>query len=132
MRKGILFGCMLLAALLFGCGTKEAEVEAFHFGLNGRIAAIDEENYLMTVQNLDSDSAEKEEYILDCSQAVENYQLIYCNYETGETITLEFSQLQVGDDIVIGMYQSEFDRLESGFVIAYQVQLGTQRLNYET
>ena len=57
--------------------------------------------------------------------------IIYCDYESGEVTDISVEDIVVGDEIIIGIRDSEIKKLQNGenTVKAEQIQLSTQRLN---
>ena len=56
---------------------------------------------------------------------------MYCDYESGEVTDISVDDIAVGDEIIIGIRDSEIKKLQNGenTVKAEQIQLLTQRLN---
>ena len=59
---------------------------------------------------------------------------MYCNYETDETKSINFEDLQVNDEVLLGIRDSEIEKAKSeddsvSKIKVEQVQLATQRLN---
>ena len=68
--------------------------------------------------------------IIDCSKVP----MMYCNYETDETKSINFEDLQVNDEVLLGIRDSEIEKAKSeddsvSRIKVEQVQLATQRLN---
>lgn len=67
---------------------------------------------------------------IDCNEAIEKYNLCYVNYDAEDDVrTIEFEDFQVGDDVIIGLYDGEIENAFNKTAVAEQVQLATQRLN---
>ena len=126
-RKILLIFVLALAVLaLGGCGREETE----YWGLNAEITAVDSENEQLCVKDLGKAGVFGEGSYIDCSEASEQKRILYCNYETHELQDIAFSDLQVGDEILLNIDQSELEKIAKGEVIkAKKIQLGTQRLN---
>ena len=57
---------------------------------------------------------------------------MYVNYgDQNDVRTIDFSVFEVGDAIIIGMYDSESENAFNGSAVAEQIQLATQRLDTE-
>lgn len=104
-----------------------------HLGLNAEIIEIDALNHRLYVKDIDRhDSVFGDKCAIDCIEAIRRYNLLYANYETGEVQSIDFSDFQVGDAIIIGLYDSEKQTALNGAAVAEQIQLGTQRMNQST
>lgn len=102
-----------------------------HLGLNAEIVEIDADNHILYVKDID-ESAGVFGYVcaIDCDYAISRYNLLYVNYgDANDVRTIEFSDFQVGDKVIIGLYDSEKQKALNGAAVAEQVQLGTQRMN---
>ena len=67
---------------------------------------------------------------IDCNEAIEKYNLCYVNYDAEDDVrTIEFDDFKVGDDVIIGLYDSEKENAFNKTAVAEQVQLATQRMN---
>ena len=102
-----------------------------HLGLNAEIVEIDAGNHILYVKDID-ESAGVFGYVcaIDCDYAISRYNLLYVNYgDANDVRTIEFSDFQVGDAVIIGLYDSEKQKALNGAAVAEQVQLGTQRMN---
>lgn len=123
MRSVLLFLCTLFCVLgLAGC---QKEDDVLHMGLDAEILEIQGEEQRLTVQGLHQDGPLGDSCSLDCSQCY----VLYVDYETGDVDTIDFDTLQVGDHVILSVYQSQLDALPDGTISAQQVQLGTQRLS---
>ena len=103
-----------------------------NLGLNAEIIEIDSANRILYVKDIDKqDKVFGDRCAIDCSYAISQDNLIYVNYDDpNDARTIEFDDFEVGDAIIIGMYDSEKEKAFNGSAIAEQIQLGTQRLNY--
>ena len=102
-----------------------------HLGLNAEIVETDADNHILYVKDID-ESAGVFGYVcaIDCDYAISRYNLLYVNYgDANDVRTIEFSDFQVGDKVIIGLYDSEKQKALNGAAVAEQVQLGTQRMN---
>ena len=113
---------------LVGCSQKDDEV--LHLGLNATVVEIDAPNHILYVTDLGNDENFGDRCAIDCSEAIEKYNLCYVNYDAEDDVrTIEFDDFQVGDDVIIGLYDGEKENTFNKSAVAEQVQLATQRLN---
>ena len=99
--------------------------DAFSLGLNAKILDVDFENVKLVIEGIDEDSPIAKDSVIDCSEAV----IIYCDYSNGKVVQIEFEDLQVDDEIILGIYESELENIQSGNAKVAQIQLTTQRMN---
>ncbi len=101
--------------------------DTLHLGVNAVIQEVDEENNWIIVKGIDDDSFIKDGCEISCSEI----EIIYCNYTTGEVKDISIQDLQNGDEIIIGVRESEIAKYvnEQKQLKVEQIQLGTQRLN---
>ena len=113
---------------LVGCSQKNDEV--LHPGLNATVVEIDTLNHILYVTDLGNDEIFGDRCGIDCNEAIEKYNLCYVNYDAEDDVrTIEFEDFQVGDDVIIGLYDGEIEDAFNKTAVAEQVQLATQRLN---
>ena len=105
-----------------------------NLGLNAEIIDIDYDQRILYVKDIDESAAVfGDRCAIDCSYAISRYNLCYVNYgDPNDVRTIDFSTFEVGDAIIIGMYESEKEKAINGSAIAEQIQLSTQRLSDET
>ena len=122
-----LFLAVLCVLALSAC---EEEQEVLCMGLDAEITEIDAENQVIHVRDLpEGGDIFGERCEISCADAVENDRLIYVNYDAFNDVrTIGFDVLQVGDYLILSLYQSEKEHAADGSAAAYQIQLGTQRL----
>ena len=103
-----------------------------NLGLNAEIIEIDSTKRILYVKDIDKqDKVFGDRCAIDCSYAISRDNLIYVNYDDPNDVrTIGFDDFEVGDSIIIGMYDSEKEKAFNGSAVAEQIQLGTQRLNY--
>ena len=103
-----------------------------NLGLNAEIVEIDSNNQILYVKDIDTrDQVFGDRCAIDCNYAIKRNNLIYVNYEDPNDLrTISFSELEVGDSLIIALYESEKEKAFNGSAIAKQIQLATQRLNY--
>ena len=127
MKKSLcllaLLWCLLPAA---GCSAEAEQV--LHMGLDVEITDIDANGQLLYVTDL-GEEVFGENRAIDCGSLLREEQLIYVDYETHEIKQIEFSDLQIGDHVIISAYESQLPHTSDGVVVVEQIQLGTQRLN---
>lgn len=104
-----------------------------NLGLNAEIVEIDSSNQILYVKDIDEqDKLFGDRCAIDCNYAISRYNLLYVNYgDPNDVRTIDFSTFEVGDAIIIGMYESEKEKAFNGSAIAEQVQLGTQKFTDE-
>ena len=102
-----------------------------NLGLNAEIVEIDSANRILYVKDTDAGAGVfGERCAIDCNYAISRYNLLYVNYgDPGDVRTIDFSAFEVGDAILIGMYESEKEKALNGSAIAEQIQLATQKLS---
>lgn len=128
MKKRIILIIALIVLSIFTlCGCEKEEV--LHLGLNAEIIELDLENQKIYVKDTAESSVFQGKCYIDCNEAIKKHQIFYCNYETHDMQEIKFEDLQVGDEIIITLSETEFSKItEDGLIITKQVQLGTQRL----
>ena len=104
-----------------------------NLGLNAEIVEIDYDNHILYVKDINKSAAVfGDRCAIDCKYAISRYNLLYVNYGNPNDVrTIDFSTFEVGDAIIIGMYESEKEKAFNGSAIAEQVQLGTQKCTDE-
>ena len=104
-----------------------------NLGLNAEIVEIDYDNHILYVKDINKSTAVfGDRCAIDCKYAISRYNLLYVNYGNPNDVrTIDFSTFEVGDAIIIGMYESEKEKAFNGSAIAEQVQLGTQKFTDE-
>ena len=105
-----------------------------HLGLNAEIIGIDKDRNILYVKDIDKSAVVfGDRSAVDCSYAISRSNLLYVNYgDANDVRAIEFSAFEVGDAIIIGMYDSEKQDAFNGSAVAEQVQLSTQRLSSTT
>ena len=105
--------------------------EILHLGLNAEIVDIDAAKRILYVKDMDDAAAVfGERCAIDCSEAIEKYNLFYVNYGgEGDVRTIDFEEFQVGDAVIINLYDSQKQQALNNRAVAEQVQLATQRMN---
>ena len=102
-----------------------------NLGLNAEIIDVDYDQRILYVKDIDESAAVfGDRYAIDCSYAISCDNLIYVNYsEFNDVRAITFEDFEVGDSVIIAMYDSEKDRAFNSSAIAEQIQLGTQKFS---
>ena len=116
--------CLIL--LLVACGQKDEDV--LHLGLNATIVEIDASNHILYVADLGSSEVFGGRCAIDCTDLIEDEEIIYVNYETHELSIIQFSDLLVGDAVIINAYEKNLNTADDSPLIVEQIQLAAQRL----
>lgn len=115
--------CLLL--ILAACGKKDDDV--LHLGLNASIVEIDATNHILYVADLGSSEVFGGRCAIDCKDLIEDEEIIYVDYETHKLSIIQFSDLVVGDTVIINAYEKNLDAANDSPLIVEQIQLATQR-----
>ena len=104
-----------------------------HLGLNAEIVEIDTSNHILYVKDIDESSdVFGDRCAIDCNYAISRFNLLYVNYgDANDVRTIGFDDFQVGDAVIVGLYDSEKQKALNGSAVAEQVQLGTQKFTDE-
>ena len=124
MKKIVTVALALLCVCGLAACTKDKEA-VLHNGLYAKIVNLDEDNMIVYVADSGTDSIFGEKSAIDCRKLIADQKIIYADYSTEEICAIDFSVLQVGDDVIINAY------IEDGIIEAEQMQLATQRINIE-
>ena len=130
MKKIIAIFCTCICVLsLVACGSQQKE-DTLRLGIHVIITEIDTTNKTITVKDGDNEDILGKKCIIDCSKVP----IMYCDDETDETKSIDFEDLQVNDEILLGIRDSEIEKAKSeddsvSRIKVEQVQLVTQRLN---
>lgn len=117
--------CLLL--FLAACGKKDDDV--LHLGLNASIVEIDATNHILYVADLGSSEVFGGRCAIDCKDLIEDEEIIYVDYETHELSIIQFSDLVVGDAVIINAYEKNLNAADDSPLKVEQIQLATQRLD---
>ena len=117
--------CLIL--LLVACGQKDEDV--LHLGLNATIVEIDASNHILYVADLGSSEVFGGRCAIDCTDLIEDEEIIYVDYETHELSIIQFSDLVVGDAVIINAYEKNLNAADDSPLKVEQIQLATQRLD---
>lgn len=117
---GMFLVCILS---LTACGTKNDD----NFNLTANAVVTEVQEDTITVKDAEESDVFGDECIVECN----GIPIIYCDYESGEVTDISVEDIVVGDEIIIGIRDSEIKKLQNGenTVKAEQIQLSTQRLN---
>ena len=127
MKKTAYIVFLLCFLLLFvGCGQKNDDV--LHLGLNATIVEIDASDHILYVADLGSSEVFGGRCAIDCYDLIEDDEIIYVDYETHELSIIQFSDLVVGDAVIINAYEKNLNTADDSPLIVEQIQLATQRL----
>ena len=124
--------------LYYGDGNLSDNLPIFggelHLGLNAEIIEIDYEYEIMAVKDIDENAnVFGDRCLIDCSWASARYNLMYVDYSQYNNIqTIGFEDFQVGDQVIIGLYDNQKQTAYNGTAVATQVQLATQRMNIDS
>ena len=128
MKKTAYIVFLLCFLLLFvGCGQKNDDV--LHLGLNATIVEIDASDHILYVADLGSSEVFGGRCAIDCKDLNEDEEIIYVDYETYELSIIQFSDLVVGDAVIINAYEKDLNAPEDSPLKVEQIQLATQRLD---
>ena len=124
-----IFGICICVLSLVACGNQQKE-DTLRLGIHVIITEIDTTNKTITVKDGDNEDILGKKCIIDCSKVP----IMYCDYETDETKSIDFEDLQVNDEVLLGIRDSEIEKGKSeddsvSRIKVEQVQLATQRLN---
>lgn len=124
----IFYTCICVLSLV-ACGNQQKE-DALRLGIHVIITEIDTTNKTITVKDGDNEDILGKKCIIDCSKIP----IMYCDDETDETESIDFEDLQVNDEVLLGIRDSEIEKEKSeddsvSRIKVEQVQLATQRLN---
>ena len=100
-----------------------------HLGVNAVITEIDEGNNTITVKDSAEEGILGKNCLIDCSST----SMIYCDYDTGQVVSISFEDLQVQDEIILSIRNSEIENSkgedDKGRTLKVeQLQLSTQRM----
>ena len=117
---GMFLVCILS---LTACGTKNEDP----VNLTANAVVTEIQDNTITVKDAEESDVFGDECIVECN----GIPIIYCDYESGEVTDISVEDIVVGDEIIIGIRDSEIKKLQNGenTVKAAQIQLLTQRLN---
>ena len=113
---------------LIGCKQHDTE-DILHLGLNAEIIEIDSSKQIVYVSDTEADAIFGGRCGIACQKLMDSRNIIYVDYDTGEVTSIDFSDLAVGDKVIVNAYESQLNGVFDGTLEVEQIQLGTQRLN---
>ena len=129
MKKMIMTLCIFICTFtLVACSGQQTN-EPLTLGVNVIITEIDKENKIITTKDSGEEGVLGEACLVDCSQIP----MIYCNYDTQDTISISLDDLQVGDEVILTIRSSEIENHQTednnkAKIEVEQLQLSTQRI----
>lgn len=129
VKKTIISFYMFICVVTFVACTVQPTEDSLTLGVNTIITKIDKANQTITVKDSSEDVVLGKACLIDCSKIP----IIYCNYDTQDTISISFDDLQVGDEIILTIQNSEIENLrredtKEAKITIEQLQLSTQRI----
>ena len=126
---------MMMALCIFVCTftlvacSGQQTNEPLTLGVNAIITEIDKENKIITTKDSEEKGVLGNDCLIDCSKIP----MIYCNYDTQNVVAITLYDLQVGDEIILTIRNSEIENLQKEDdnktkIAVEQLQLGTQRI----
>ena len=100
-----------------------------HLGVNAVITEIDEGNNTITVKDGTEEGILGKNCLIDCS----SIPMIYCDYDRGQVASISFEDLQVQDETILSIRNSEIENSKdeddkARTLKVEQLQLSTQRM----
>lgn len=127
MKKVISLLCTLVLVIgLTGCG-KDTE-DVLHLGLNAEIVEIDTAKQIVYIADTSKEEVFGEKCGINCYDLIVPNNIIYVDYDTSEVFDIKFSDLQIGDAVIVNAYESQLKGVLDGIINVEQIQLATQRL----
>lgn len=127
MKKVISLLCTLVLVIgLTGCG-KDTE-DVLHLGLNAEIVEIDTAKQIVYIADTSKEGVFGEKCGINCYDLIVPNNIIYVDYDTSEVFDIKFSDLQIGDAVIVNAYESQLKGVSDGIINVEQIQLATQRL----
>ena len=129
VKKAIISFYMFICVVTFVACTVQPTEDSLTLGVNTIITKIDKANQTITVKDNSEDVVLGKACLIDCSKIP----IIYCNYDTQDTISISLDDLQVGDEIILTIRSSEIENHQTednnkAKIAVEQLQLGTQRI----
>ena len=91
---------------LTACGTKNDD----NLNLTANAVVTEVQDDTMTVKDAEESDVFGDECIVECN----GIPIIYCDYESGEVTDSSVDDIAVGDEIIIGIRNSEIKKLQNG------------------
>ena len=129
MKKVIMTLCVFICAFtLIACSGQQTN-EPLTLGINAIITEIDETNKIITTKDSGEEGVLGDACLIDCSKIP----MMYCNFDTQNVVRIFFDDLQVGDEIILTIRNSEIENFQKedgnkAKIEVEQLQLRTQRV----
>ena len=129
MKKVIMTLCVFICAFtLIACSGQQTN-EPLTLGINAIITEIDKENKIITTKDSGEEGVLGDACLIDCSKIP----MMYCNFDTQNVVRIFFDDLQVGDEIILTIRNSEIENFQKedgnkAKIEVEQLQLRTQRI----
>ncbi len=129
MKKVIMTLCVFICAFtLIACSGQQTN-EPLTLGINAIITEIDETNKIITTKDSGEEGVLGDACLIDCSKIP----MMYCNFDTQNVVRIFFDDLQVGDEIILTIRNSEIENFQKedgnkAKIEVEQLQLRTQRI----
>ena len=129
MKKVIMTLCVFICAFtLVACSGQQTN-EPLTLGINAIITEIDETNKIITTKDSGEEGVLGDACLIDCSKIP----MMYCNFDTQNVVRIFFDDLQVGDEIILTIRNSEIENFQKedgnkAKIEVEQLQLRTQRI----
>lgn len=129
VKKAIISFYMFICVVTFVACTVQPTEDSLTLGVNAIITEIDKENKIITTKDSGEEGVLGEACLIDCSKIP----IIYCNYDTQDTISISLDDLQVGDEVILTIRSSEIENHQTednnkAKIEVEQLQLSTQRI----
>lgn len=129
VKKAIISFYMFICVVTFVACTVQPTEDSLTLGVNTIITKIDKANQTITVKDSSEDVVLGKACLIDCSKIP----MIYCNYDTQNTISISLDDLQVGDEVILTIRSSEIENYQTednnkAKIEVEQLQLSTQRI----
>lgn len=131
MKKITILLFALVCAFALSACNQEGNEDILHLGINAEIVEIDMVNQIVYVVDYGEDEVFGIKCPIDCKKLIANEEIIYVDYETEAVSLIQFSDLAVGDKVIINAYESQLSGISDGIIEVEQIQLATQRLNID-
>ena len=125
-RMAYVVSVLCLILLLAACEKKDGDV--LHLGLNATLVEIDGSDHILYVADLGSSEVFGGRCAIDCNDLIQDDEIIYVDYETHELSIIQFSDLVVGNAVIINAYEKNLNAADDSPLKVEQIQLATQRL----
>lgn len=120
---------MLACVFILSACHQEKNKDISHFGINAEIVEIDTVNQIVYVADDGEGGFFGAKSPIDCKKLIADENIIYVDYETESLSIIRFSDLAVGDKIIIEASESQLSGISDGIIEVEQIQLATQRLH---